>query len=242
VPPTRTLDAGGGLVAAGGGGGTGPGDSLQPPKAERAVASASARSSRLEGRLVARREGVGLVALASLVAHDLALDVEGLLVEAGERLGEASPFDLDEVAQALVGHERVVDGVVEPGPGVVDRAERLQAQVDGRGVGAIRGAEHQVLDEVREPLAARRILHGARAHDRDDARALRAGRALEDDVQAARAGDVEQIERERPDARLAVQRRARGEGAERQRARCATPSMEDLPRSPAHKRTIARRA
>src|SRR5438874_6282715 len=99
-------------------------------------------------------------ALAELVADDVALDLQLLLVQRGQQEAHAVAFQPERRGQLVGGYRLVVVGAVEVRRSVpARRADRFE-----NGVGVLRvhrAGEHHVLEQVREPAAPRRLVRRA---------------------------------------------------------------------------------
>ena len=118
---------------------------------------------------------LGQNALIVLADHDVALGVEVLLGD-GQR-AQAVGFGPQQRLEIVRRHDLVVVGDVVGGERVVEPADVLGEPVDRLGPGVLRPLEHQVLEEVREARATRRIVLAADAiadvdRDRRDAMIL----------------------------------------------------------------------
>ncbi len=130
-----------------------------------------------------------LVRLAALVAHDAALQVDLLLRHVlAERL-EAVGVEPEQRGQRLGRAEAVISGAIVRGEGVVLRPLRLHDHVELVARHARRAHEHQVLEQVREAGASRRLVLRSHAEAGGDHRDRQPVVLLQDDRQAVGQGE-----------------------------------------------------
>jgi hypothetical protein len=96
--------------------------------------------------------------LAPLVLHHLALVVERLLRQRGEKEAQAVGLQPQPQLQVAGGERGVVVGAVQPGAGVDGAAHALHQRDVLRAGGVLRALEHHVLEQVGQPRAPRQLV------------------------------------------------------------------------------------
>ena len=151
-----------------------------------------------------------LVALIELVLDDRALAFEVSFVDPRERPRQPIPGEREQRRQRARRQDLEVAGRVQAGVGVVPGAEALQAIAERRLAVCVR-VKHEVLDQVRETFAFRRIVGctGADRQHHGDLAARR--RRFDPDLEAAVELPVPHLEARDVQSELRLGNQARGE-------------------------------